>query len=63
MWLEENVGTRVNHNRVEEAIEINPDIVATACPFCMTMLDDGLKDKNCETIQALDIAEIVAASL
>ena len=63
MWLEENTGTRVNHNRVEEAISINPDVVATACPFCMTMIDDGLKDKNQDNIQALDLAEIVAASL
>lgn len=63
MWMEENTGTRINLNRVEEAIQVEPDVVATACPFCMTMIDDGLKDKEQENIKALDIAEIVAASL
>ncbi|HHM24175.1 MAG TPA: 4Fe-4S dicluster domain-containing protein, partial [Bacteroidetes bacterium] len=55
MWMEENIGTRINHNRVEEAISIQPDIVATACPFCKTMIDDGLKDKNQEQIATKDI--------
>ena len=63
MWLEENIGTRINHHRVEEAVALNPDVVATACPFCKTMIDDGLKDKNHEEIAAKDIAEIVAGAL
>ena len=63
MWMEEDIGTRVNHNRAEEVIKIDPDVVATACPFCITMIDDGLKDKGQEKIKALDITEIVAGSL
>jgi Fe-S oxidoreductase len=63
MWMEETTGTRINHNRVEEALEVQPDVVATACPFCKTMMDDGLKDKGREEIAALDIAEILADSV
>ena len=63
MWQEEKIGNRINHNRVTEIVELGVDRVATACPFCLTMISDGLKDKNQEQIQALDIAEIVAESL
>lgn len=47
--------------RTQEALEVNPDIIITACPFCMTMLTDGVKLNNKESeIQVLDIAELVA---
>ena len=50
--------------RTEEALQTNADIIASACPFCMTMLTDGLKYKNREDeIRNLDIAEIVAQSI
>lgn len=50
--------------RTEEALSINPDIIASACPFCMTMLTDGLKYKNCEEkIFNKDIAELVLEKL
>lgn len=50
--------------RIEDAIEIQADIVATACPFCMVMLTDGIKYKNKEeSMQILDIAELVSQSL
>jgi heterodisulfide reductase subunit D len=50
--------------RIEDVIKTNASVVATACPFCMTMLTDGIKYKNKEEeIQNLDIAEIVALSL
>jgi len=60
MFLEENEGTRVNENRVTEALSVNPDTIATACPFCMTMMNDGIKtfDKN-NVVNVKDIAEIV----
>ena len=46
---------------MEQALETNPDAVAVACPFCMTMIDDGLKSKNMEEkVQALDVMELVA---
>jgi Fe-S oxidoreductase/nitrate reductase gamma subunit len=60
MFLEENEGTRVNENRVTEALSVNPDTIATACPFCMTMMNDGIKtfDKN-NVVNVKDIAEII----
>jgi Fe-S oxidoreductase len=60
MWMEENEGKRVNVERTEEALALNPNIVATACPFCMTMLEDGIKTKEAtESVKVKDIAEIV----
>lgn len=50
--------------RTNDALEVNPDIIATACPFCMTMLTDGIKLKEKEdSIMVLDIAEIIVNSL
>ncbi len=63
MWMEETQGTRINHERAEEAIGVNPNVVATACPFCHTMLDDGLKDKGKEDIQTLDIVQLVVEAM
>lgn len=60
MWLEEDVGRRINEMRTEQALETAPDAIATACPFCLTMLDDGIKAKEKqETIKNLDIAEFI----
>lgn len=60
MFLEETEGTRINNNRAEEAIKTNADTVASACPFCMTMMNDGIKsfDKQ-ESVVVKDIAEII----
>jgi len=50
----------VNIERTEEALETNPSVIATACPFCMTMMTDGIKDKNKEAeVKVMDIAELV----
>ncbi len=50
--------------RTEDALETHAKIIATACPFCMTMLTDGLKYKNQEeNIKNMDIAELIARSL
>ncbi len=65
MFKEEEKGTtRVNWERTNEAVETGSAIVAAACPFCNTMLTDGVKvaEKE-ESVQVLDIAELVAASL
>jgi Fe-S oxidoreductase len=60
MWMEENEGKRVNVERTEEALALKPNIVATACPFCMTMLEDGIKTKEAvESVKVKDIAEIL----
>lgn len=51
----------VNIERSEEALENKPDVIATACPFCMTMMTDGIKDKNKEAdVKVLDLAELIA---
>lgn len=63
MWLEEDIGDRVNENRAKEAIETGASTVATACPFCMTMMSDGTKAHGKEDMKILDVAEIVANSL
>jgi len=64
MWMEEDADKRVNVNRVEQALETKPDAVAVACPFCMTMIDDGLKSKNLEgQVEAVDVMELVADRL
>jgi len=64
MWFEEAPEQRVNTRRVEQALETNPDVVAVACPYCMTMVDDGLKGKGVEEkVQALDVMELVAGSM
>ena len=64
MWLEETIGERVNENRAKEAIATGATTVATACPFCMTMMNDGIKSQGKEaSVQVKDIAEIVADSL
>ena len=64
MWLEERIGTRINQNRVEEVAKTGAKCVATACPFCLTMLKDGVSETGREDqIRVKDIAEIVVASL
>jgi heterodisulfide reductase subunit D len=65
MFKEDEPGkTRINFERTNEAIETGAKIIAASCPFCNTMLTDGIKNKEKEDeIQVLDVAEIVAASL
>lgn len=61
MFKEPEKGTKdVNIERTEEALELKPDIIATGCPFCMTMMTDGVKNKEQEkTVQVLDVAELI----
>ena len=57
----ENGDKEVNIERTEQAIETLPDIIAAACPFCNTMMTDGVKNKDQETnIEIMDIAELIA---
>jgi Fe-S oxidoreductase/nitrate reductase gamma subunit len=63
MWTEESLGTRINHLRTDEVIASGAPLAAAACPFCLTMLRDGLKDKGREDIAVKDIAQIVAENL
>jgi Fe-S oxidoreductase len=60
MWMEEKEGKRVNIERTEEALALEPDVIGTACPFCMTMMTDGVKAKEAaESVKVKDIAEIL----
>jgi heterodisulfide reductase subunit D len=65
MFKEEEKGNiRINQERTKDALEINADIISTACPFCNTMMTDGIKNSNKEdAVQVLDIAELIAASI
>ncbi|OQB38027.1 MAG: succinate dehydrogenase/fumarate reductase iron-sulfur subunit [Candidatus Latescibacteria bacterium ADurb.Bin168] len=64
MWMEEEPEHRINANRVREALGKDADVVAVACPYCMTMFDDGIKDEHAEgRVKVMDIAELVAARL
>ena len=64
MFLEEHEGKRVNIERTEEAINTGANTIASACPFCMTMLTDGVKAKEkSDSVKVKDIAEIVLESL
>lgn len=64
MWMEESIGKRIHLARTEEALKQDPKTICTCCPYCMTMFEDGLKDKNVEDrVQVLDLAEVVAGAL
>jgi len=60
MFKEPEKGTKdINIERIDEALSLQPNIVAASCPFCMTMLSDGVKNYNKENdVKVLDIAEI-----
>jgi Fe-S oxidoreductase len=61
MWLEETTGKRINEERTEEALGTGANTIGVACPFCMTMLEDGVKTKDkSETHRVVDITEILA---
>jgi len=65
MFKEEEKGTtRINFERANEAIDTGASVIAAACPFCNTMMTDGVKNKEKENdVQVLDVAELVAASM
>lgn len=63
MWMEEIEGSRINLARVEEALATKPDTLCVACPYCLTMFEDGLKDKGAGQVRVRDIAEVVAEGL
>jgi len=63
-WLEEHEGRRVNQIRVEQAMEVDPQLLASACPFCLTMFEDGVRGKGvADRIKTRDIAELVAEAI
>jgi len=63
IWMEEHHG-RINHKRIEEAIDISANTVVTACPYCLIMMEDAIKDKEkTETMKALDLSEVVVKGI
>jgi Fe-S oxidoreductase/nitrate reductase gamma subunit len=61
MWMEETGGRRINGMRVEQLLEKEPGAVSVNCPFCLTMIEDGIKAAGLEDpVPALDVAELVA---
>jgi Fe-S oxidoreductase len=64
MWMEEHDGKRINRVRTQQLLETGADTLTTACPFCLVMVDDGVKDANKEEqVKVLDVAEVLAKSL
>ncbi|MGZ3695509.1 MAG: heterodisulfide reductase-related iron-sulfur binding cluster, partial [Bdellovibrionota bacterium] len=60
MFMEETIGKRINIERTEEALGTGAKVIAAACPFCSTMLTDGVKSKEKQdTVQVRDVAEIL----
>jgi Fe-S oxidoreductase len=60
MWLETAAETRINHRRLQQALEIQADTIATACPYCLIMFDDAVRSKGLsDQIQILDLLEIL----
>ena len=61
MWMEETRGTRINAERTRQVLETGADTVATACPFCMVMMSDGLAAADGgAAVRAMDISEVLA---
>ena len=64
MWMEELIGQRINEVRTREILEQKPDIIGTACPYCLTMFEDGIKAEDAdEKVVARDILEVLAQSM
>jgi len=67
MWMEEHIGKRINHERVDEALATGAATVATACPFCRVMVTDGVNDRGEEAgrtdVEVLDVAQVLLGSL
>jgi Fe-S oxidoreductase len=67
-WMEEKIGKRINRERTDEAIGLDPDVIGTACPFCMVMLSDAVNEKKGdgtakEHVEVLDVAQLMQRSL
>jgi Fe-S oxidoreductase len=68
MWMEERTGKRINHERIDEALALDPDAVATACPYCLMMLGDAVRDRQSEgaaraDVEVIDVAQLLLRSV
>ncbi len=60
MWMEEEIGQRINVARTEQALKVNPSVISAGCPYCLTMLGDGTKEKEVDdNVKTYDVAEIL----
>jgi len=60
MWVETDPNTRINQARLKQALDSKAEVIATACPYCLVMIEDAISSKGVgETIQVLDIAEVL----
>jgi Fe-S oxidoreductase len=68
MWMEERIGKRINTDRIEEALALDPDTISTSCPYCLVMLGDAVSAKKSsgeakETLEVIDVAQLLARSV
>ncbi|HWO94866.1 MAG TPA: (Fe-S)-binding protein [Bacillus sp. (in: firmicutes)] len=64
MWMEETAGNRINAARTEQALSVNPTVISSGCPYCLTMLSDGTKAKEVdEKVRTHDVAELLEKSV
>ena len=64
MWMETDANTRINHHRLADVLNVQADILATACPYCLLMFDDAIRSKGLsEQLQVLDISEVMDSRL
>ena len=62
--MEERIGERINVRRTGDALAVNPESVVTACPYCSTMMEDGIKLKNMDgQVKVVDLAELVIEAI
>lgn len=64
MWMEEETGHRINVARTEQALAVNPSVISSGCPYCLTMITDGTKAKEVEEdVKTYDVAELLEKSI
>jgi Fe-S oxidoreductase len=68
MWMEERIGKRINIERIEEALALDPDTISTSCPYCLVMLGDAVSAKKAsgqakDTLEVVDVAQLLARSV
>nr|MDQ2813755.1 (Fe-S)-binding protein [Actinomycetota bacterium] len=68
MWMEERIGKRINTERIDEALALDPDTISTACPYCLVMLGDAVAAKKAsgdakDTLEVIDVAQLLVRSM
>jgi Fe-S oxidoreductase len=68
MWMEERIGKRINTERIDEALALNPDTISTACPYCLVMLGDAVAAKKssgeaADTLEVVDVAQLLVRTM